>query len=135
MKGAGPQPGHGAPRAAVRHLLHQHGALGEASGQLSAVLDRLVEYLENAKTNRDSVVSALIYPAILLVVSILSIVLMLGFVVPQFQTLFEDMGRRCPADPPGGRLRRIHQGVRLGHPVAGRGPGDLPATLGGHGGW
>ena len=69
---------------------------GEASGQLSAVLDRLVEYLENAKTTRDSVLSALIYPAILLVVSVLSIVLMLGFVVPQFQTLFEDMGEALP---------------------------------------
>ncbi|MCP5147986.1 MAG: type II secretion system F family protein [Pseudomonadales bacterium] len=69
---------------------------GEASGQLSAVLDRLVEYLENAKTNRDSVVSALIYPAILLVVSVLSVVVMLGFVVPQFETLFEDMGEALP---------------------------------------
>jgi len=69
---------------------------GEASGQLSAVLDRLVEYLENAKANRDSVVSALIYPAILLVVSVLSIVLMLGFVVPQFEALFEDMGEGLP---------------------------------------
>ncbi|PLW70420.1 type II secretion system F family protein [Pseudohalioglobus lutimaris] len=69
---------------------------GEASGQLSAVLDRLVEYLENAKTNRDSVVSALIYPAILLVVAVLSIVLMLGFVVPQFESLFEDMGDALP---------------------------------------
>jgi len=69
---------------------------GEASGQLSAVLDRLVEYLESAKTTRDSVVSALIYPAILLFVSVLSIVLMLGFVVPQFEALFEDMGEALP---------------------------------------
>ncbi len=63
---------------------------------MSAVLDRLVEYLENAKANRDSVVAALIYPAILLVVSVLSIVLMLGFVVPQFESLFEDMGEALP---------------------------------------
>jgi general secretion pathway protein F len=69
---------------------------GEASGKLSEVLDRLVEYLENAKANRDSVVSALIYPAILLVVSILSIIVMLGFVVPQFESLFEDMGESLP---------------------------------------
>lgn len=69
---------------------------GEASGQLSAVLDRLVEYLENARANRDSVISALIYPAILLVVATLSIVLMLGFVVPQFESLFEDMGEALP---------------------------------------
>ena len=70
---------------------------GEASGKLSEVLDRLVEYLENAKANRDSVVSALIYPAILLVVSVLSIIVMLGFVVPQFESLFEDMGESLPA--------------------------------------
>jgi general secretion pathway protein F len=69
---------------------------GEAGGQLSEVLDRLVEYLESAKENRDSVVSALIYPAILLVVAVLSIVLMLGFVVPQFETMFEDMGEALP---------------------------------------
>ena len=35
---------------------------GEASGQLSAVLERLVEHLESAKATRDSIVSALIYP-------------------------------------------------------------------------
>jgi len=69
---------------------------GEASGQLSDVLSRLVQYLENAKANRDTVVSALIYPSILAVVSVLAIVLMLGFVVPQFETLFEDMGEALP---------------------------------------
>lgn len=69
---------------------------GEASGQLGSVLDRLVAYLESAKANRDSVVSALIYPAILLVVAVLSIVVMLGFVVPQFETLFDDMGDALP---------------------------------------
>jgi len=68
----------------------------EASGQLPDVLARLVEYLENAKTTRDSVVSALIYPCILLVVATLAIVGMLGFVVPQFETLFADMGDALP---------------------------------------
>jgi general secretion pathway protein F len=61
------------------------------------VLGRLVEHLERAKANRDTVVSALIYPSILAVVSLLSIVLMLGFVVPQFEFLFEDMGDALPA--------------------------------------
>ncbi|WP_136680235.1 type II secretion system F family protein [Neptunomonas sp. XY-337] len=69
---------------------------GEASGQLSSVLERLVEYLENAKAVRSSVVSALIYPAILLVVATLSILVMLGFVVPQFEALFADMGDALP---------------------------------------
>ena len=70
---------------------------GEASGQLSSVLERLVEHLESAKATRDSIVSALIYPAILLVVAVLSVVVMLGFVVPQFETLFNDMGEALPA--------------------------------------
>jgi general secretion pathway protein F len=69
---------------------------GEASGQLSEVLGRLVEHLEKSKANRDSVISALIYPSILAVVSLLSILLMLGFVVPQFELLFEDMGDALP---------------------------------------
>jgi general secretion pathway protein F len=70
---------------------------GEASGHLAEVLARLVSYLENAKANRDTVISALIYPAILAVVAVLSIVVMLGFVVPQFESLFDDMGEALPA--------------------------------------
>lgn len=70
---------------------------GEASGEMSAVLDRLVAHLEESKATRDSVVSALIYPAILLVVAVLSIVVMLAFVVPQFETLFNDMGDSLPS--------------------------------------
>ena len=69
---------------------------GEASGQLSDVLERLVEHLERVRTLRESVVSATIYPAILLVVALLSIISMLGFVVPQFETLFKGMGDALP---------------------------------------
>ena len=69
---------------------------GEASGQLAEVLAGLVEHLEKARANRDTVVSALIYPSILAVVSVLSVLLMLGFVVPQFELLFEDMGDALP---------------------------------------
>ncbi len=69
---------------------------GEASGQLSSVLARLVEHLERLRALRESVISATIYPAILLGVAILSLVAMLGFVVPQFQKLFTDMGDALP---------------------------------------
>ncbi len=69
---------------------------GEASGQLSDVLTRLGEHLDRAKALRQSVSSALIYPSILLIVAVLSIALMLGFVVPQFKSLFADMGDRLP---------------------------------------
>jgi general secretion pathway protein F len=69
---------------------------GEASGQLADVLTRLVEHMERLRTLRDSVVSATIYPAILLGVSVLSLIVMLGFVVPQFEQLFKDMGDALP---------------------------------------
>lgn len=69
---------------------------GEASGQLSAVLERLVEHLDRLRALRESVISAAIYPAILLAVAVLSLIAMLGFVVPQFETLFKDMGDALP---------------------------------------
>lgn len=69
---------------------------GEASGQMSAVLERLVEHMERQRALRDSVISATIYPAILLVVAVLSLVVMLGFVVPQFEKLFADLGDALP---------------------------------------
>ena len=69
---------------------------GEASGQLAAVLARLVEHMERVRALRESVVSAMIYPAILLVVAIVSLLAMLGFVVPQFEKLFTDMGDALP---------------------------------------
>ncbi|PIF28768.1 general secretion pathway protein F [Acidovorax sp. 56] len=69
---------------------------GEASGQMSGVLDRLVEHLERQRALRESVVSATIYPAILVTVAIISLVVMLGFVVPQFEKLFAEMGDALP---------------------------------------
>lgn len=91
----------------LSRALAAHGALfgdfyinmvrsGEASGHMSAVLDRLVEHMERQRALRESVVSATIYPAILLGVAILSLVAMLGFVVPQFEKLFTDMGDALP---------------------------------------
>lgn len=70
---------------------------GEASGHLAQVLERLAEYLGNARTVRSTVISAMIYPAILLAMTLLSIIGMLGFVVPQFEALFADMGEALPA--------------------------------------
>ena len=69
---------------------------GEASGQMSGVLDRLVEHMERQRDLRENVVSATIYPAILLGVAVLSLIVMLGFVVPQFEKLFTEMGDALP---------------------------------------
>lgn len=69
---------------------------GEASGALDQVLDRLADYLERVAELRQTITSALVYPAILLFVAGLSVILMLVFVVPQFSVLFEDMGAALP---------------------------------------
>lgn len=69
---------------------------GEASGQLAQMLDRLSEHISRLAALRESVVSAAIYPAILLAVSLLSLAGMMGFVVPQFEQLFKDMGDALP---------------------------------------
>lgn len=69
---------------------------GEASGSLDTVLLRLADYLDRSADLRTNVISALIYPAILLVVAVLSILVLLGFVVPQFVPLFEDAGQALP---------------------------------------
>lgn len=69
---------------------------GEASGSIDDALGRLVDYMLRAKELRSTVVSAMIYPAILFVVAILSIIALLLFVVPQFSQMFADMGAELP---------------------------------------
>jgi len=69
---------------------------GEAGGSIGSAMSRLSTHLEQADALRQSVVSALVYPAILLGVAVLSIVILLAYVVPQFEQLFADMGRALP---------------------------------------
>lgn len=69
---------------------------GEAGGALEEVLTGLAAHLERSKEVRDSVTSALLYPAILLLASLASVLLLLGYVVPQFMELFEGMGQELP---------------------------------------
>ena len=69
---------------------------GEAGGSLGDVLTRLAEYLESSQELKDTVSTALIYPAILLVMSLASLFVMLTFVVPQFTEMFESAGKALP---------------------------------------
>lgn len=69
---------------------------GEAGGQLDGVLDRLSDYMERSKELRGTVKTALIYPAILVSMAVLSLMVLLTFVVPQFQEMFESAGKELP---------------------------------------
>lgn len=68
----------------------------EVSGDLGNGLDQLAIYLERSKELRERVLSALIYPIILVIVAAASLLIILTYVVPQFQTLFADMGQALP---------------------------------------
>jgi type II secretory pathway component PulF len=69
---------------------------GEAGGALDVVLQRLNEFMERSRELRDTVKSALIYPAILVGVAVLSVVVLLMWVVPQFSQMFEESGKALP---------------------------------------
>jgi general secretion pathway protein F len=66
---------------------------GEAGGALGTVLTRLADTMERTKDLRDSVQSALIYPTILIGVAVTSVMVLLVFVVPQFQQTFSQAGK------------------------------------------
>lgn len=69
---------------------------GEAGGSLGNVMQRLADYMERAAELKESVVSALIYPAILFVVAVASVLILVIFVVPQFKQIFDQSGKALP---------------------------------------
>jgi len=69
---------------------------GEVGGALDTTLARLSNYLERAKALRESVINALIYPAILVVMVFAALFVLLIFVVPQFMPMFKDMNVELP---------------------------------------
>ena len=62
--------------------------VGEESGTLSAVLERLHIYLQEKKETRSFVISASVYPLIVGFISLSVLVFMLAFIVPQFAQTF-----------------------------------------------
>jgi general secretion pathway protein F len=69
---------------------------GEASNNLGPIFVRLAQLLNRTKTVRDKVRSALLYPAIVLVVAFFTIAILVTVVVPQFRPMFEDAGVALP---------------------------------------
>ncbi len=69
---------------------------GESGGFLEVILSRLAQYLQSSKEIRDYLISVMIYPLILTLVSGLSITIMITFVIPRFAKVFSDMGQAIP---------------------------------------
>jgi general secretion pathway protein F len=69
---------------------------GEAGGSLDDTLARLGDYLERSAQLKSSVINAMIYPAFLVGMVLLSLMVLLVYVVPQFAPMFADMDVEMP---------------------------------------
>lgn len=69
---------------------------GEAGGSMHETLSRLADYLERARELQGRIINALIYPAILLTMVGLSLLFLLGYVVPQFALMYESLDAELP---------------------------------------
>jgi type IV pilus assembly protein PilC len=68
----------------------------EITGQLDVVLDQLSTYLERDLESRSKIKSALTYPAIVLVMSIVTVVILVAFVLPRFTGFFKEFDAKLP---------------------------------------
>jgi type II secretory pathway component PulF len=69
---------------------------GEASGNLAAVFERLAEFERSRDELRNYIISSMIYPALLALVGVSSIIVLLTFVVPRFASVFEESHMKMP---------------------------------------
>ena len=69
---------------------------GEASGALAEVLRRLVDHFERVQETKEKVVMALVYPLIVLVMGVATLIFSMVYVVPRFKVVFEQMGQTLP---------------------------------------
>ena len=69
---------------------------GEASGALGAVFERLTQFERTRDDLRSYIVSAMIYPALLTLVGLVSITILMNFVVPRFAQIFVESRMQIP---------------------------------------
>jgi len=70
---------------------------GERSGNLTGVLDQYISYLRVSTGFKKALVTALIYPAILVVAVIVTMAYLVTYAMPQFAKLYQDLGIKLPA--------------------------------------
>lgn len=69
---------------------------GELSGAMEMVLEKLIEFLESSEELKNHIFSAMIYPVVLVITGILSVIVLVAFVLPKFTHIFADMGTELP---------------------------------------
>jgi len=69
---------------------------GEAGGILDQILERLAVFMEKAQRLKKRVMSAMIYPIAVVTVAGGILIVIIGYIVPQFETMFKEMGTKLP---------------------------------------
>ncbi len=69
---------------------------GEASGELETVLKRLADMLIAEASLRKKVISALVYPAVVIAIVIIVLIIMFTFVIPTFTNMYSKLGVKLP---------------------------------------
>jgi len=75
-----------------RHLVR----VGESTGTLDTVLERLASERERREQLKGRILKALAYPAVVMVMALVVCLVMLVYVVPQFEHTFHGMGAELP---------------------------------------
>lgn len=70
--------------------------IGEISGNLDVVLDRLSIYLEKDNKVRQKIKTSMVYPKVICAIAIVAVIFMMTFVVPNFINMFKTMGSTLP---------------------------------------
>lgn len=68
----------------------------ELGGELDDVLDQLAKYLERDLEARRRIMAALIYPAVIAVMSLITVIVLATFVLPQFKVFFASLQAKLP---------------------------------------
>lgn len=69
---------------------------GELGGVLELVLARLADYMEKADKLKNKIVSAMVYPVIVMFIAVAILTFLMIFIVPKFKEMFADMGGQLP---------------------------------------
>jgi type IV pilus assembly protein PilC len=69
---------------------------GERSGNLSGVLEQYISYLRVSTGFKKALITALIYPTILVIAVIITLTYLMTFAMPQFARLYADLGIKLP---------------------------------------
>ena len=69
---------------------------GELGGVLEVVLNRLAEYQEKAQKLKNKIVSAMVYPAIVMFIAVAILIFLMIFIVPKFKEMFADTNDSLP---------------------------------------